>query len=349
MRVFLFILDGCAVSQFQEANTPFLDKIAEDGRFSFNCEAVFPSATYTGHSTIMTGNYPEKHGMVGNQFWDRENKCVRNFDDYDPNKNIESPTVFEIIPFSTCAICEPVTKGADLVLEKAMFDQLPLKKQNPWIYQQLGDHLSPDIQFYMVNFEGVDGFGETKGPDSPEYLTCLEEVDGFLSKIAARVHSDFIFIVTADHGMVQVEENINLEEELKVDGFNTISLASHRSNHIYTDSNPAELESHLRKLRFIDKIYNSEGLESIHLKHRRSGDLTVSAKRGFEFGEKKLRGSHGGATKDELLVPLIFYDSAGKYIEGLSLDSCKLLDICPTILDIFGIKTDIQFQGKCLY
>ncbi|MHA1132556.1 MAG: alkaline phosphatase family protein [Candidatus Helarchaeota archaeon] len=348
MKLFLFILDGCAASQLIDANTPFLDRSAQDGRSSVECEAVFPSATYTGHSSIITGNYPEKHGMVGNQFWDRKSTCVRNFDFFDPNEHIESPTIFEILPFTTCAIAEPVTRGASIIGEKRIFDQMTLTSQNRAIFHYVMKSISPDIQFYMVNFQGVDGYGETMGPESREYLRCLEEVDEYLSKIAEHLHSDFIFIITADHGMVQVEENINLEEELKNDGFITKCLASHRCNHIYLDSYVGKLENHLQRLPYIDKIYNTEGLKKIHLQHRRTGDLAVSAKKGYEFGEEKLKGSHGGATEDELLVPFIFYDSSGKFTDRISLEPIRLVDICPTIIEIFGIKTPTQFQGESL-
>ncbi|MFX1295623.1 MAG: alkaline phosphatase family protein [Promethearchaeota archaeon] len=349
MKIFLFILDGCAITQFKEANTPFLDTIAEEGKISLECKAIFPTATYTGHSTIITGNYPERHGMVGNQFWDRQYKCIRNFDDFDPNRNIESPTIFELLPFPSCAICEPVTKGASLITEKKIFDEFPIELQNRSIFDQLKKSLSSDINFYMINFQGVDGFGESLGPQSENYLNCLEEIDGFLLELKNQLYTDFIFMITADHGMTTVNINIDLETELRNDGINARCLASHRCSHIYTDSNLEELENHLNNMLFIDKVYNLLEIERTHLKHVRTGDFVVCAKKGFEFGEKKLKGSHGGSTKDEILVPFIFYDSTNQISEKISLEFMSLLDICPTILDLFNIKTNVKFQGKSLY
>jgi len=348
MKVFLFILDGCSAAELKAAETPFIDEISNAGKYTLKCQAIFPTATYTGHSTIMTGNYPEKHGMIGNQFWDRQNKCIRNFDFYDPNENIESPTIFELLPINTCAICEPVTKGASLIVKKKIFDEMPIKIQNRSVYRYLTDSLPADIQFYMVNFMGVDSFGETRGPKSEEYLYCLEEIDGFLSDIKTKIQSDFIFMVTADHGMTTVNETINLAERLEAEGFQVSCLASHRCSHIYVESNIEELENHLRALPFIDKVFNAITIEKIHLKHERTGDLVVCANKGFEFGNKKLRGSHGGYTEDEINVPFIIYDSTDKLPKKLSLSLMSLVDICPTILDIFGIKSGVQFQGKSL-
>ena len=348
MKVFLFILDGCSVAEFKKASTPFLDKMSQEGKMNLECKAIFPTATYTGHSTIITGNYPEKHGMIGNQFYDRKSRSIRNFDFYNPNENILSPTIFEILPFSTCAICEPVTKGAIKVVEKRIVDKESIERQNHFIFNQIKQVLTADFQFYMVNFQGVDGIGEMAGPNSQKYLDTLQEVDRFIAETANQIHSDFIFLVTADHGMTTVEKNVDLEELLVQQGFQVKCLASHRMSHIYTDSKLEELERYLRNLPCIDRVFNSADLRKVHLAHERTGDLVVSAKKGFELGNNKLKGSHGGSTSAEMEVPFIIYESQKNIINEFNLNSMSLIDICPTLLNIFNIKPRIQFQGKSL-
>ena len=348
-KIFLIILDGCAVAQFKAAHTPFLKKLAVEGKSTLECKAIFPTATFSGHSSILTGTYPDRHGMVGNQFYDRQMNLVKNFDDYNPNEYILAPTIFELLPLPTCAICEPVPKGASAIIKKQIFDALSIEQQNQRIFSELEKLLASKINLYVVNFQGVDGFGETKGPGSPEYSECLGEVDGFLETIAKHVQSDYVMLITADHGMTSVETNINLEAELEKAGFEVKCLASHRMSHLYTKSPTKDLESFLKKLPYIDKVYNQKELERIHLKHERSGDLVVSAKKGFEFGEKRLKGSHGGATIDEVIVPFIIYDSEHKFTKNMSLSKMNLVDICPTVLDLLNIKPKVKFQGKNLF
>lgn len=348
-KIFLFILDGCAAAQFEAAEMPFLKKLAEEGSSTLECEAIFPTATYSGHSSILSGCFPDKHGIVGNQFYDRKLKLIKNFDDYNPNEHILVPTIFELIPNPSCAICEPVPKGASLIIKKALFDRLPIEQQNQAIFSQLEELLNSNINFYVVNFQGIDGVGETKGPTSKEYLECLAEVDGFIEAIVKQLQSEYILLITADHGMTSVNMNIDLENELRTDGFEVKCLPSHRMSHVYSETPVNDLENYLSTLQYSDKVFNSRELERIHLKHERTGNLVISAKRGFEFGIKMLNGSHGGVTPDEMLVPFIFYDSEKKLTKNISLNNMKLVDICPTILDFLKFRLKCKFQGKSLY
>lgn len=350
MKAFLIILDGCSVEELKKAKTPFIDEISKAGQSTDRCRAVFPTATYTGHSSIITGNYPEKHGMVGNRFWDRYNQCIRDFDYFDPNKNIQSPTIFELLSerITSCAICEPVTKGASLIREKKIFDQIPLESQNKVIFEHLKEVSSQKIDFCIVNFQGVDGFGERDGPEGLSYLKCLEEVDGYLSSLVNELQGRFLFIITADHGMTRVNQNIDLGRELTDAGFRVKALASHRTVHLYSEARIRDLEQHLETLPYLHKVLKLEDIERVHLSHKRTGDLVVSAKEGTEFGDKILKGSHGGATLKELIVPLIFYDSKEKIWNNVNLDDASLLDICPTILPLFRSHSQITFHGKNL-
>jgi arylsulfatase A-like enzyme len=74
--------------------------------------------------------------------------------------------------------------------------------------------------------------------------------------------------------------------------------------------------------------------------------ILLSADHGDEFNE------HGGLSHDakmynELLgVPLLIYK---KGQEGVSIDGVSsTLDICPTIMHLFGLKDELQFQGVSL-
>ena len=52
------------------ANTPNLDKVAEEGVKAEYIKTVVPGKTWPTHHTFLTGLYPESHGVVSNMFWD---------------------------------------------------------------------------------------------------------------------------------------------------------------------------------------------------------------------------------------------------------------------------------------
>lgn len=45
---------------------PNLSRLAGNGAYSTKLRSVYPTLTYTVHSTIVTGVYPDKHGIIHN-------------------------------------------------------------------------------------------------------------------------------------------------------------------------------------------------------------------------------------------------------------------------------------------
>ena len=52
-------------------DTPFLDEVAQKG-VSSSLIPSFPSKTFPNHYTLVTGLYPDHHGIVANSFMDPE-------------------------------------------------------------------------------------------------------------------------------------------------------------------------------------------------------------------------------------------------------------------------------------
>lgn len=61
------------VSGVEEPAAPFISSLARCGVHSPNgMTPVFPSLTFPNHYSIVTGLYPESHGIVSNSFYDPE-------------------------------------------------------------------------------------------------------------------------------------------------------------------------------------------------------------------------------------------------------------------------------------
>ena len=69
--VVMLSLDGFRNDYITRGYSPNLAKLANTGLTSEGLIPVFPSSTFTNHYSIVTGMYPQRHGLVGNTFYDR--------------------------------------------------------------------------------------------------------------------------------------------------------------------------------------------------------------------------------------------------------------------------------------
>ncbi len=71
MRVVIFVFDGLRPDHVRPALMPHLARFAADGVRVANSRTIFPSETRVAVSTLVTGTWPDHHGIVGNAFLDR--------------------------------------------------------------------------------------------------------------------------------------------------------------------------------------------------------------------------------------------------------------------------------------
>ncbi|KAI8643750.1 alkaline-phosphatase-like protein [Parasitella parasitica] len=68
--VILISLDGFRPDYLNRGKTPHMKKLADDGIMAKYMHPAFPPSTFPNHWTLVTGLYPETHGIVGNLFYD---------------------------------------------------------------------------------------------------------------------------------------------------------------------------------------------------------------------------------------------------------------------------------------
>ncbi|HET8764265.1 MAG TPA: ectonucleotide pyrophosphatase/phosphodiesterase, partial [Rhodanobacter sp.] len=79
--VLLVSIDGFRADYFDRGLTPTLAKLAQTGVHAAAMQPSFPSLTFPNHYTLVTGLYPEHHGIVGNSFYDPSRKERYTFTD----------------------------------------------------------------------------------------------------------------------------------------------------------------------------------------------------------------------------------------------------------------------------
>ncbi|HRV91686.1 MAG TPA: alkaline phosphatase family protein [Anaerolineae bacterium] len=84
-KVILMVIDACASRVFNQAiksgKLPNLQALAEAGQLKPQSIAIFPSLTPAATSTLFTGDYPSRHGILGFHWYDLDKNEVAYYGD----------------------------------------------------------------------------------------------------------------------------------------------------------------------------------------------------------------------------------------------------------------------------
>lgn len=76
----LFVIDALATRivepAFQNNQLPHMQQLSAAGHMQPECVSIFPSITPAALSSIITGHYPNQHGIAGAHFFDPQHKSV---------------------------------------------------------------------------------------------------------------------------------------------------------------------------------------------------------------------------------------------------------------------------------
>lgn len=72
----LISLDGFRADYLDRGRNPSLERLAQCGVHAPFMRPVFPTKTFPNHYTIVTGLWPESHGVVDNKMYDPEFKTL---------------------------------------------------------------------------------------------------------------------------------------------------------------------------------------------------------------------------------------------------------------------------------
>lgn len=221
-RVLIVGIDGCRPDALAAAQTPHLDALIAEGAWFEGTDIREPNGTDAadtisgpGWSNILTGVWPDKHGVLDNKFtaphYDRYPHVFVRLKEMKPQAVTASFTTWT-------PLAETVTKGAD---QLADFTPPSDDKDYPRADAEataacvayLADH-SPDL---LVYYQGqVDVAGHKKGfhPNVPEYITAIERVDVHIGEVLAAIRvrkefalEDWLTIVCTDHGGLGTNHN----------------------------------------------------------------------------------------------------------------------------------------------
>jgi len=196
---------------------------------------AYPSVTFPNHYTIVTGLYPEHHGIVANSFYDPDRK--QHFSYSDPktgtdgswyggtplwdlaeNQGMRSACFFW--PGSETEIGGQ-RPSFYLKYDRTIDDEARIDQVVTWL--KLPPSRRP--HFITLYYADTDHAGHEFGPETLEEADAVHHVDelmGHLETKLNKLHLPIDLIILADHGMETVQGGwINLDKWADFTGFET--------------------------------------------------------------------------------------------------------------------------------
>ena len=349
-------LDGFRWDYTQWYDTPFLDRMAEEG-----VEAAlipsYPSKTFPNHYTLATGLYPDHHGIIGNKFINRatgkkfslSNREVKHDARYYGGEPIWLTAQRQGL--RTAVFYWP---GSDVAVQGKYPDKYFNYDQEPrltfgqridGILKQLRRPEAKRPQLIMAYFEQPDHNGHVYGPQAKQTRIAVMEIDKLISNLYERIQklpiSDNVnFIVVSDHGMTLTmpEKHIDARQYLKKEWY--YDIEGDAPANIYVREGCAD--SICQALQGVDHIRVWHRTEVPYYLHygtnENVGDVVIDTELGWLFSDKKAEygGTHGYDPSYNDMHAL--FRAVGPAFKHISLPHFPNVDVYPLLCHLLGIE-----------
>ena len=361
--VVLVSLDGFRYDYPIKYGAPHLLKLAKKGATAPDgMLPSYPSLTFPNHFTIVTGLYPEHHGIVGNVFWDPARNQTYTYSQTQSNadgtwysgtplwvlaeqQGMRSACLFW--PGSEAEI-QGIRPSYYLHFDDKLDDQKRVDQVVAWL------KLPPDLRphFITLYYANADHAGHTYGPDSEEVRAAVHHLDnmiGDLQKKLAALHLPIDLIVVADHGMVKFTDTVSLSDDVdlkdvKTEGPLLYSSSDAEAEELY-EAFKAHPDSHFN-------IYRRANVPTdLHFdSNPREGDPVIVPTGPYNIhasnnSMSKNLGGHGFDPHTMPQMKAIFFAAGPDIRPHTRLPTFENINIYPFIAEILGL-TPPAIDGK---
>ena len=217
-RVVLLVIDGLGYEQLQRHAHIAPNLMSLVGG---SITTIAPSTTASALTSLVTGASPAEHGIVGYRMdmGDSIMNSLRWWSDTRDLRKVHPPaTVQPIPPFVGMTI--PVVSRAEL--EGSAFTEAHLRGSRPcgWraassIVAQCANLISSGEKFVYAYYDGIDKIAHERGFGA-YYDSEIAATDWLVGSLLNTLPSGTTLAITADHGQVQVDDNVvHLSDDIK--------------------------------------------------------------------------------------------------------------------------------------
>jgi predicted AlkP superfamily pyrophosphatase or phosphodiesterase len=317
----------------------------------------YPSVTFPNHWTIVTGLYPEHHGIVANNFYDPARKEKFSFSDSKINAD---GSWYGGVPLWVLAEQQGMRSAcffwpgseAEIQGKRPSYylhydDNFPDDQRVEQILAWLKLAVEKRPHFITLYYSNVDHAGHSFGPDAPETAEAVRHVDEMIGKLSDGIVATGLpvdLIVLADHGMENVQGGlVPLDKWADLSQFQTVGTL------LYGKSEADEERAYKSLLGASDtfKVYRRANMpKNLHFdSNPREGDPVVVLTGPFRVVAHapddfmtSVRGAHGYDPSMMSSMKAIFYAAGPDIRAGVTVKPFENVDVYPLIARILGLR-----------
>jgi predicted AlkP superfamily pyrophosphatase or phosphodiesterase len=258
--IILISMDGFRWDYMDRTETPNMDYLASEGVRAEALIPVFPTFTFPNHLSIITGCYPENHGIISNTMWDPD------FEEWyyigEGAAPVREGKWYEAEPFWVTvekaglgsAIYHWPGSEAEImgyrpsyyyIYDQATTNDEKIDQVLEWLDLPAGEKPS----FIAMYFNEANYYGHRLGVAGEALDPIIQDLDENIGKLLAGLDQrnllgEVTILVVADHGMVDIDD----DKIMYLDDYNSFQILERYSLGSLVTLDPVE--------GMLDWVYN---------------------------------------------------------------------------------------------
>jgi alkaline phosphatase D len=358
--VVLVSLDGFRYDYAKKYGARHILELAKDGASAPDgMVPAYPSLTFPNHYTLVTGLYPEHHGIVANGFYDpqRKQKYALN----DP-ATVTDGAWYGGTPLWSLAEKQGMRSAcffwpgseAEIAGERPSYylkydDAFPDEKRIDQVLAWLALPEERRPHFITLYYSNVDHAGHKYGPNAPETREAVRHVDALMGELRQRLlktHLPIDLILVSDHGMEATRGSwITLDRFADLTGFTTDGPLLYAPSEAAAEKAYQQLKSASGDFKVYRRAHVPAALN--YGQNARDGDPVIVPTGPFAIrahapddpakDQPPNKGSHGYDPQEFPNMRAIFYADGPDIRKGATLRSFENVNLYPLIAAILQL------------
>ena len=326
----------------------------------------YPSLTFPNHYTIVTGLYPEHHGLVANSFYDETKQARYGIGDA---KAVTDGSWYSGTPLWSLAESQGMRTacffwpGSEakiagfqptyyLKFDNTIDDTARIAQVLRWLRLPEADR----PHFITLYYAEPDHEGHEFGPDAAETKAAVRKVDGLVGQLKAGLDATGLpidLVVVSDHGMARVEGGwITLDQFADLTGFDTAGGLLYGK----TEDDRARVYNQLKKASPQFVVFRRKDVPAVlhYNQNPREGDPVVIATGPYAIrvhgppagqpGEPPapdkppIPGMHGYDPRKLPEMKASFFAAGPDIVEGKTVAPFENVNLYPWVAHLLGLK-----------